>query len=69
VHGEPRLAAVARRLAISERALLLIEERMLSCSEIAFLLGYAEPAAFLRAFERWTGAPPQQYRDRGRIDR
>jgi AraC-like DNA-binding protein len=86
VTGEPRLATVAKRLAVSprtlhrrlhaegtrfatlvdaarrERALLLLEDRTLSASEIAFLLGYAEPAAFFRAFRRWSGVTPQVYR-------
>jgi len=30
--------------------------------EIAFLLGYSELSAFIRAFRRWTGETPQQYR-------
>jgi AraC-like DNA-binding protein len=42
-----------------ERALLLPEDATLSCTEIAFLLGYTEPAPFFRAFKRWTGMPPQ----------
>jgi AraC-like DNA-binding protein len=45
-----------------ERAQLLLEDRRLSCSEVAFLLGYAEPAAFFRAFRRWTGETPQAWR-------
>jgi AraC-like DNA-binding protein len=47
-----------------ERALVLLEDRTLSCSEIAFLLGYAEPAVFFRAFKRWTGMSPHAYRHR-----
>jgi AraC-like DNA-binding protein len=31
--------------------------------EIAFLLGFSSQAAFTRAFRRWTGYTPQQYRD------
>ena len=34
----------------------------LSVSEIAFLLGYSEPAAFHRAFKRWHGMTPAAYR-------
>lgn len=30
--------------------------------EIAFLLGYSELSAFLRAFKRWTGVPAGAYR-------
>jgi len=30
--------------------------------EIAFLLGYSELSAFIRAFRRWTGETPQKYR-------
>jgi AraC-like DNA-binding protein len=52
------LVDAARR----ERATLLLEDPRLSSSEIAFLLGYAEPAAFFRAFRRWTGATPQRWR-------
>jgi AraC-like DNA-binding protein len=86
--GEPRLAAVAKRLAVSERtlhrrlldegtrfaalvdearharALVLLADRSLSAGEVAFLLGYAEPAAFFRAFKRWTGETPQSWRKR-----
>lgn len=45
-----------------ERALMLLEDRSLSASEIAFLLGYSEPAAFFRAFKRWTGKTPNEVR-------
>ncbi|MBX3230632.1 MAG: AraC family transcriptional regulator [Labilithrix sp.] len=46
-----------------ERALLLIADPALSASELAFLLGYSEPAAFFRAFKRWTGETPKSYRN------
>lgn len=31
-------------------------------SQIAYLLGYSEPSAFTRAFRRWTGQSPSEYR-------
>lgn len=45
-----------------ERALLLVEDPALSIGELAFLLGYSEPAAFIRAFKRWTNETPTGYR-------
>jgi AraC-like DNA-binding protein len=37
-------------------------EGRLSLSEIAFLLGYSEVSTFHRAFRRWTGQSPAEYR-------
>lgn len=37
-------------------------QRALSISEISFLLGYSEPAAFFRAFRRWHGTTPEAFR-------
>ena len=37
----------------------------LSLEEIAHLLGFSEGAAFRRAFKRWTGLTPTQYRREG----
>ena len=39
-----------------------LREPDLRPSQIAYLLGYSEPSAFTRAFRRWTGLSPTQYR-------
>jgi AraC-like DNA-binding protein len=41
----------------------------LSIGEVAYLLGYSEPAAFTRAFRRWNKETPQAFRQRKRGDR
>lgn len=44
------------------RAFERLADPALSAAEVAFLLGYAEPAAFHHAFKRWTDQTPQQWR-------
>ncbi|WP_394559923.1 AraC family transcriptional regulator [Aquipseudomonas alcaligenes] len=34
-----------------------------SISEVAYLLGFSDSSSFSRAFKRWTGQSPSQYRD------
>lgn len=43
-------------------AVAVLRDRDLPVEEIAFLLGYEEPSTFFRAFKRWTGTTPHQYR-------
>jgi len=43
-------------------ALQFVSESRISLAEIAYLTGFSEPAAFSRAFQRWTGTTPGQYR-------
>jgi AraC-like DNA-binding protein len=45
-------------------ALLYVRQRELPFSEIAYLLGYSELSAFSRAFHRWTGTSPRNFRSR-----
>ena len=43
-------------------AVALLADDSKSIAEIAFFLGYAEPAPFHRSFKRWTGTTPQLHR-------
>lgn len=45
-----------------EFACALLRDRSLSIGDIAFFLRYSEPAAFHRAFRRWTGQSPGDFR-------
>lgn len=45
-----------------ELALSYLNQRHLQLTEIAFLLGFSELSAFTRAFKRWMGISPSQYR-------
>jgi AraC-like DNA-binding protein len=49
-----------------EAAIGYLVESTLSICEIAYLLGYSEPAAFHRAFKRWNAETPQAFRARER---
>jgi AraC-like DNA-binding protein len=40
----------------------LLNNRELAVYEVAYLLGYSEPSTFFRAFRRWHGIPPAEYR-------
>jgi AraC-like DNA-binding protein len=48
----------------SELAAQHLQDPRLTVSEIAFLVGFSELSPFLRAFRRWTGLTPGQYRQR-----
>ena len=43
-------------------AMRYIVEHHVGISEIAFLLGFSRTGAFFRAFKRWTGTTPREYR-------
>ncbi|AGA86996.1 MAG: AraC family transcriptional regulator [Gammaproteobacteria bacterium HGW-Gammaproteobacteria-9] len=50
-----------------EFALRLLSNEHLSVQEVAEQSGFAEVAAFCRAFKRWTGRPPAQWRNGRRL--
>jgi AraC-like DNA-binding protein len=45
-----------------EFACALVQDRSLSGGDVASFLQYSEPAAFHRAFRRWTGQAPGDFR-------
>jgi AraC-like DNA-binding protein len=45
-----------------ELALRHLKNSVTPIHDIAFLLGFSEPSAFHRAFKRWTGKTPRNYR-------
>ncbi len=56
-----RLVAEVRR----ERAEAFLAARNLSVAEVSWLVGFSEQSAFTRAFRRWTGRSPTEYRRSG----
>lgn len=47
-----------------EIADMLLKEPSLSVKRIALQLGFDEPSSFSRAYKRWSGISPAQYRER-----
>jgi AraC-like DNA-binding protein len=45
-----------------EQAVLWLQEPQLKLIDIAVELGYSDPAHFTRAFKRWTGVSPRDFR-------
>ncbi|MFP6845741.1 MAG: helix-turn-helix transcriptional regulator [Thalassolituus sp.] len=43
-------------------AMKVIREGDMPLYEVAYLVGYTEPSAFYKAFKRWTGSTPGDYR-------
>ena len=49
-------------------ALRYVKDPRLRLSQLGFLLGFSENAAFVHAFRRWTGSTPMRYRAANRGD-
>lgn len=47
-------------------AMRLLENSGLSVEQVATRLGYSDPANFTRAFRKWLGATPRQFREQAR---
>jgi AraC-like DNA-binding protein len=45
-------------------ALRYLNEPAMAIGEVAYLLGFSESSAFHRAFKRWTGRTPNEYREK-----
>ena len=49
---------------VSRKATHLLQTTNLTIEQIAVKLGYSEAAGFIRAFKRWTGKVPKEYRQK-----
>jgi AraC-like DNA-binding protein len=45
-----------------EMAVQLLQDSQVAVYEVAFFLGYSDPSTFFRAFRRWEGKSPHEYR-------
>ena len=45
-------------------AMRYLREHEMAICEVAYLLGFSESSSFHRAFKRWTGITPKEYRGR-----
>ena len=43
-----------------------LEDPDIRLTQVAYLAGYTQPAALVRAFKRWTGKTPSKFRERSR---
>jgi AraC-like DNA-binding protein len=65
--------AASFRTLVDEVRQMMSEELLthtgMTTEQIAARLGYAEAAPFIRAFRRWKGCPPQEFRARASVPR
>ncbi|HEU4836181.1 MAG TPA: AraC family transcriptional regulator [Pyrinomonadaceae bacterium] len=46
-----------------QMAMRYLREREMAICEVAYLLGFSESSSFHRAFKRWTGVTPKEFRN------
>jgi AraC-like DNA-binding protein len=46
-------------------AMRYLKEPDMAICEVAYLTGFSEPSSFHRAFKRWTGVTPGEFREDG----
>jgi len=54
---------------LTRHATTLLEQGEMQITQVAMQLGYADPSHFVRAFRRWTGQTPGEFRRSGGITR
>ncbi len=50
-------------------AYLLIHHRRFTVTDLSYVLGYGEPAAFIHSFKKWYGQTPNRFRQEGEFYR
>lgn len=51
-----------------QRSLLLLQDKDLSLADVAQQLGFSESSTFYRAFKRWQGVTPGEYRQKLEVE-
>lgn len=64
LHAEGTSLQEIRDQVSAEAACQLLGNTEKPASEVALILGYSDSSAFTRAFRRWRGVPPAQWRSR-----
>ncbi len=64
LHQEGTTFAKIREEVLRDLAVTGLRDGRHTIEELSYRLGFSEPSAFRRAFTRWVGTPPGEYRDR-----